>query len=132
MRRTLLALCPAIILTATSAFAGEADVTAVAVRDAAGTYTFSVTVRHDDKGWEHFADNWEVVAMDGTVIATRTLFHPHVNEQPFTRSLGGVRVPAGTKEVRIRAHDKVHGNGGQELIVKMETGETRTVQEGQS
>ena len=51
--------------------------------------------------------------------ATRTLLHPHVDEQPFTRSLTGITIPEGTDEVVVRAHDSVHGNGGAELRVQV-------------
>jgi hypothetical protein len=99
---------------------GEADVVEVDVMaQGEGRYTFSVAVRHADEGWEHYADAWEVVAPDGTVLGTRTLYHPHVGEQPFTRSLSGVLVPAGVREVNVRAHDKVHGLGGAEMRVKL-------------
>jgi hypothetical protein len=47
------------------------------------------------------------------------LLHPHETEQPFTRSLGGVRVPAGIKAVDVRARDKVHGLGGKTMRVKL-------------
>lgn len=49
--------------------------------------TVYVTLRHPDTGWEHYADGWDVETADGTRIGMRVLFHPHVNEQPFTRSL---------------------------------------------
>lgn len=98
--------------------AGEADVVAVEVtRGADGIYAFAVTVRHDDAGWDHYADRWEVVAPDGTVLGTRVLLHPHVDEQPFTRSLTGVVIPKSIRRVRVRAHDKVHGLGGMEKEV---------------
>lgn len=114
-----------------TAMAGEADVTAVSVR-AGSTYSFSVTVRHADEGWDHYADRWEVLSLDGKVLATRVLAHPHVDEQPFTRSLSGVKLPAGTKEVRLRANDKVHGTGGAELIVDLATGKSRRADGGKS
>lgn len=82
-------------------------------------YRFDVTLRHADTGWDHYADAWEVLAPDGAVLGRRVLAHPHVNEQPFTRSLGGVRVPAGIDRVRIRAHDSVHGYGGREMEVAL-------------
>ncbi|MBO6782853.1 MAG: hypothetical protein JJ899_06215 [Alphaproteobacteria bacterium] len=114
------------VLFVNLAQAGESAVTAVQVRaEGGGKYSFSVTLRHDDEGWDHYADRWEVLTMDGEVIATRTLFHPHVNEQPFTRSLGGVEVPVGTTRVRIRSHDSVHAYGGPELVVELETGATK-------
>ena len=79
-----------------------------------GEYYFSVSVRHDDKGWEHYADKWDVVGPDGAVLGTRILHHPHENEQPFTRSLGNVRIPDSVDSVTLRAHDKVHKYGGME------------------
>ncbi len=122
-------LFPALAAILAAAFcvpsqAGESDVTAVSVRgEGRNTYAFSVTLRHADTGWDHYADRWEVLTLDGEILATRTLFHPHVDEQPFTRSLGGVKVPPGTKKVRIRSHDKVHEYGGPELVVDLSTGE---------
>ena len=93
--------------------AGEADVISVDVsRTGEHIYDFDVTVMHDDEGWEHYADEWDVVAPDGTVLGTRRLLHPHVNEQPFERSLKGVEIPAAITSVTIRAHDSVHGWGG--------------------
>jgi len=99
--------------------AGEADVEAVTAARQGETWRFDVTVRHADEGWDHYADKWEVLAPDGTVLATRTLHHPHVNEQPFTRSLSGVAVPDGVSRVTLRAHDSVHGYGGAEVTVEL-------------
>ena len=102
----------------TGAAAGEADVVDARVERASdGTYTFTVTLRHADEGWNHYADAWEVVALNGKVLGKRTLYHPHVNEQPFTRSLAGVRVPANVQQVTIRAHDSVHGYGGETQVL---------------
>ena len=104
----------------TMARAGEADVVAVeAVSEGSGSWRFHVTVAHGDTGWDHYADKWDVVAPDGTVLGTRVLLHPHEAEQPFTRSLGGVKIPAGTGAVTLRAHDSEHGYGGQELTVEL-------------
>jgi hypothetical protein len=120
MIRTACALSGALLLAAGAAAAGEADVLEVAVVGGhERTYSFEVTVRHADEGWDHYADKWDVVAPDGTVLGTRTLHHPHVEEQPFTRSLRDVKVPAGIDEVTVRAHDSVHGYGGQTVTVKL-------------
>lgn len=75
-----------------------------------GSFDFHVTVRHADTGWDHYADRWDVLGPDGKVLGTRVLYHPHVNEQPFTRSLNGVKIPAGVTAVSVRAHCKVDGN----------------------
>jgi len=101
--RTLLTALIFIIPTSVSA-----DV--VEVRDA--TYTpgrLSVTLAHPDTGWDHYADAWEVLSLDGTSLGVRELAHPHVEEQPFTRSLSVTLPGDGPWEVLIRARDNVHG-----------------------
>ena len=108
---------------------GNADVTYVkAVQAADGTWTFHVTVRHPDTGWEDYADGWDVLTPDGTVLKpdpdspfTRLLLHPHVDEQPFTRSQSGIAIPPGVTQVRVRAHDLVDGYGGREVVVDLTT-----------
>ncbi len=100
--------------------AGEVEVVdAKAEKTDEGIFKFTVTLKHADTGWDHYADRWEIVAPDGTVLGRRTLYHPHVDEQPFTRSLGNVRVPDGITEVTVRGHDSVHGLGGNELKIKL-------------
>lgn len=100
------------------AYAGEADIVDVKItKGLADTYSFDVSVRHDDTGWKHYADGWDVVAPDGSVLGTRKLAHPHENEQPFTRSLFGIHIPKGIEKVTIRAHDSVHEYGGKEMSV---------------
>ena len=104
----------------TSLVAGEAavlDATARANPD--GTYAISATIAHADTGWEHYANKWEVVGPNGQVIDTRTLFHPHVGEQPFTRSLARVVIPIGVTEVTIRAYDSVHEDGPRTFTLKL-------------
>jgi hypothetical protein len=108
--------------------AGNADVTFVrAVLNPDGSWTFHVTVAHPDTGWEDYANGWDVVLPDGSVVRpdpespfTRLLLHPHVEEQPFTRSQSGISIPAGTPTVTVRAHDLVDGFGGAEIILDLE------------
>ena len=114
-----ISLIAALTSIAAAAHAGEADVVGVEFERAGGTYTFRVTVEHADTGWEHYADKWEVVAPDGTVLGTRVLAHPHVDEQPFTRSKSGIAIPAGVTSITVRAHDKVDGYGGREVTVDL-------------
>ena len=110
MRRMVLSA--GLAMAAGTAAAGPADVLAVEVRGARDALTVDVTVRHDDAGWEHYSDAWRVVAPDGTVLGTRELLHPHVDEQPFTRSLSGISVPEGVSTLTVEACDSVHGWGG--------------------
>ncbi len=62
----------------------------------------SVTLAHPDTGWDHYADGWRIEAEDGTIIGTRELLHPHVEEQPFTRSLTVGDVPTGVLYIRAK------------------------------
>ena len=77
-----------------------------------------MTVKHADTGWDHYANAWEVVGSDGTIYGTRVLAHPHVDEQPFTRT-GKAVIPRGVTAVIIRARDSVHGYGGIEKTVEL-------------
>ncbi len=115
--KTLLTLLAGLLIT-TPVFANEPVITNVKVSNPSptGDYSFHVSVKHGDTGWDHYADNFEILTPDGTIIATRVLAHPHVNEQPFTRSKYGVKVPVGLKEVNVRAHDSVHGYGPVVLV----------------
>ncbi len=85
-----------------------------------GVWRFSVTVRHADSGWDHYADEWQVVdPSTGTILGTRILAHPHVQEQPFTRSQSGIEIPPETKSVVLRAKCNVHGFGGREVRLEL-------------
>ena len=124
MRATFAAVVVGSAVLLTSApipvLAGEADVIDVLVRGSRDQgYRIEVTVRHADEGWDHYADRWEVLSPDGMVLATRVLHHPHVEEQPFTRSLNGVRIPEGIDEIIVRARDSRDGYGGRTLRVKL-------------
>ncbi len=105
-----------ITLALTAVFLGKVSAGEVAILDVEarlqqdGRYAFSVTLKHADNGWDHYADRWQVLGPDGAVLGDRVLMHPHVNEQPFTRSLSGVAIPGGLKSVFISAHDKIHGD----------------------
>ncbi len=114
----LIAAAAWLLLSSTFSVAGEADVIKVTVSNGgAGIFSFDVTVMHADAGWDHYADKWDIVGPKGKVLGTRVLFHPHENEQPFTRSLSGVAIPDGVSEITVRAHDKVHGYGGKTVKV---------------
>ncbi len=55
---------------------------------------------------------------DGRVLETRVLYHPHVDEQPVTRSLGNVRLQAERASVIVGVPDNVHKAGKKTFIVK--------------
>ena len=120
MKKILIVHLIFLFLLCAPSFAGEADIIAVDIKkEGQNAYYFSVTVFHDDTGWDHFADKWEITDEKGTVLGTRILHHPHVGEQPFTRSLSGVKILADIKTVTIRAHDSVHKYGGKVMTLEL-------------
>ncbi len=122
MRITLSSLLLLLVLVsfkAPTVGAGEADVITAKVEHAGGDfYRFNVTLEHNDESWEHFAKAWEVLDLDGKVLGARVLLHPHINEQPFTRSQT-IAIPENVNQVTIRAYDLVHEYGGKELTLKI-------------
>lgn len=116
----LLAYLVLTLLVSSPVLAGEADVLSVEANcQSDSTCDFNVTVQHADDGWDHFANRWEVRTPDGKRLAIRELAHPHVDEQPFTRSLRNVRIPDGVTAVIVRARDSVHGYGGKEVTAEL-------------
>lgn len=92
MRRSVVALVLAVILAMLApgrAWAGKADVVFVEVRqEDADTWTFAVTVRHDDRDPGHWADWWRVRTVDGRELGRRVLLHSHARTPapPRTRA----------------------------------------------
>ena len=114
-----IALAAATLAFPALATAGEVEIVDAKAERAGAGWTFHVTLAHADTGWDHYADAWRIVGPDGTVLGVRELLHPHVNEQPFTRSLSGVSVPEGLTEVTVEARDSVHGWSPRKLRVSI-------------
>jgi hypothetical protein len=111
---------------AQSSLANDVEILAAAlIHQSQGEYMVNVKLQHQDTGWEHYADAWRVIDNEGNVLGTRTLLHPHVNEQPFTRALNNVKINDSLTTLYIEAHDKVHGWSKQKLeidLTKMQGG----------
>lgn len=106
--------------TPASESAACADVVAVQVTATGDrTFGFDVTVASGDTGWDKYADAWEIRTPDGRVVGVRELLHPHVDEQPFTRSLAGVEIPEGVEDVVVAARDSVGGFCGETMTVSL-------------
>ena len=98
-----------------------ADVTAASVSGDPNSYQFSVTISSPDTGCDQYANWWEILTVDGSLIYRRILLHSHVDEQPFTRSGGPVAIEA-NQIVLIRAHLNKKGYGGKALRGTAENG----------
>ncbi len=98
-----------LLVCAAPAFADPAKVTNVRLTQMGDTWRVDVSILHGDTGWDDYADGWRVEDANGFVLGDRPLAHPHVNEQPFTRSTSGVVIPEGMAEVFIRTRTNVDG-----------------------
>ena len=106
----------------------EANVVSVEATAQQGSYEFTVGLRHDDDGEDGYADWWQIERPDGTRLGRRELTHAH-STAPFTRS-ETVDVPSEVDCVVVRGHDQTHGYGGQAMIVTLDSGASRAVDQG--
>lgn len=95
-----------------------------ATQRASGNWCFDTSVRHNDQGWDHYADRWEVIDAQGNLLGFRQLGHPHDNEQPFTRSRCQIEIPSTISTVIVRAKCNVHGFGGKPVVVELNGGQS--------
>ena len=123
-----LLILPFFLASTAIAQANEVEIVDVKIHQAEDkTWTFAVTLKHEDAGWDHYANEWQVIAPDDKILATRTLYHPHVDEQPFTRNTSGVKIPEDITTVRIIARDTVHGHSKTAMQVDLKTKEIKPV-----
>ena len=74
----LFALIPGIVS------AGTTDVIKAKVScQSDSTCQFTVTLSHADIGWDHYADRWEVLSLEGEVLGTRILYPPMWTSSPL-------------------------------------------------
>lgn len=105
------------VRTTVGSVEGCADVINAAVERTGDRFVVTATVQSADTGWDRYADAWEVRTPDGDVLGVRALAHPHVDEQPFTRSLTDVEIPEAVTVVEIAARDSVVGFCGTTVLV---------------
>ena len=108
-----------LLLISTTALADDPRIVAVEVSQQGMDWRLDVTIEHADTGWDHYADGWKVLDADGNRIGYRKLHHPHVEEQPFTRSLSHIMVPDGATEIYVRAHCSVDGWASEKVRVEL-------------
>lgn len=95
-----------------------------AVQSSNGSWSFYVSVRHNDEGWSHYANIWEVIDPEsGEVFAERILAHPHETEQPFTRSQSRIFFPDDQRFVEVRAKCQLHGYEGKTVLIDLDSEE---------
>lgn len=106
----------------------EANVVDVTFERQNGSYTFDVTLHHDDNGEDGYANWWQVEQRDGTRLGRRELLHAH-SQQPFTRS-ETIEVPDEVTCLVVRGHDQTHEYGGLAAVVDLTATKTRLIDQG--
>ncbi|GAA0820862.1 hypothetical protein GCM10009111_26990 [Colwellia asteriadis] len=86
-----------------------------------GSWCFNTSVKHNDEGWKHYANGWEILDIEGKQLWERPLTHPHVNEQPFTRRLCDIYIPSDIKKLVVRAKCNQHGTGDKTITLDLTT-----------
>ena len=106
MKKIALITC---LLFAAPTYADPPIVEDIRLEQSGVSWSVSVTLRHEDTGWDDYADGWRIETADGTILGHRVLVHPHVDEQPFTRSLHTLMLPEDQTKFFVRPRDLIGG-----------------------
>lgn len=98
-----------------------AEVISVSATGNENSYSFSVGIKSPDLGCNQYANWWEVISEDGTLLYRRILAHSHVNEQPFVRSGGPITISK-EKIVYVRVHMNTSGYSNKAFRGSVSTG----------
>lgn len=117
----LTALTVSLFSASNLASAGKADVVKVTYHKlSSGNYNFHVSIQHDDSGWDHYANRWEILDLQGNILAVRDLRHPQLDKDTYQKTKNNIEIPEGIRTVQVRAHDIMHGYGGHVMTVELE------------
>ena len=86
-------------------------------------FDFDVTISSPYDTPQRYADAFRVKNIDEKIYGERILAHDHESEQPFTRDLYGVSIPAGVHAVVVQARDQKFGYGGKTKTWRCRDGE---------
>lgn len=109
-----------LFLLVTTAQAGEPRVSWVEVTEEVRSYTVTAVLEHDDEAAYHFLDGWRVTTPEGEVLAEQIFRHPRPQAPPRRATLSGIQLPEGVTRLRLEAHDRLHGWGGNPVEVELE------------
>jgi hypothetical protein len=86
---------------------------------ASSRFDFDITLSSPYDTPQRYADAFKVMGPKGEQYGERVLLHDHQTEQPFTRDLHGVPIPAGVRTVTVQGRDQKYGYGGKTMQVTL-------------
>jgi len=95
------------------------DVVAAELEPTGDVWRLDATLSSPYDTPERYADAFRARSEDGTVLGVRELAHDHANEQPFTRSLGGLAIPDDVAHITVEGRDRAHGWGGDTVEIEV-------------
>jgi len=119
MTKLSIGIAVSLLFAASISHGGEAEVIDAKASCKADRCSFEVTLKHADTGWDHYANKWQILSDNGKILGERILLHPHVTEQPFTRSLSHIKTPKALRQIMVRGHDSVHGFNDKIFVVEL-------------
>lgn len=87
--------------------------------DQPGIYHISVTIEHEDTGWDDYVEAWEIADPDGKVLGVRPFFEPELEHTQTVSALAGIVIPENIKTVTIRARTYPKGIEGDPVEVQI-------------
>ena len=112
----LVLAAPGLVLAQGQAGQKYPDVLRVSVKaQGEGRFDFDVTIASPYDTPQRYADAFRVTGEGGVIYGERVLLHDHAGEQPFTRDLYGVSIPASVRAVVVQARDSRYGYGGKSV-----------------
>lgn len=82
-------------------------------------FHFDVTLSSPYDSPSRYADAFRVRGPEGETFGVRELLHHHAHEQPFSRRLADVAIPAEVRRVTVQGRDQAHGWGGETRTVAL-------------
>ena len=109
---------------ASTVLSDVADVVSVEVDSDGDLHTFSVGLLSPDVDCDQYADWWELLSADGSLVYRRILNHSHADEQPFVRTSTPIKLTSNTPLI-VRGHMHPAGYGGRMFTGTIGTGFTQ-------
>lgn len=99
--------------------AGPANIAMVKITGIESSMTIEVVLKHDDDGWEHYADSVAIFTTAGEKLANVAIKRPHAGHDYISVRLNNLDLPEGTEALIIKGNCSIDGWVGQPVTVSL-------------